>query len=439
MITFAQPLLLLLLLLIPLSVWIAWPRLFVRRRGLTSTQMKGLASPQINRRALASLVLRSLLLATVTGALAGMQAVRFSQKLAVVFLIDGSDSVGATGRDQASDWVRNALATMRTTGDDQAAVIVFGSDAQVERTLTLQRDLAPLGTKVRTGGTNIESAIRLALSLMPSDAAKRIVLLSDGRPTVGDTDAAARLARATGVQLDTVSLSSVQGADALVERIDAPQRATVGQVIPLQIVVRSNTAQRAQLVVFSGSDLVSQQSVNLVVGQNEFSVRAQATRAGFSAFRVQITPENDVRAQNNVLASSVAVGGPPRVLLVNSGTSEIDESGQLIAALKAAGIDVEETTARAMPSEIQSLASYQSIILANVPAREFSQRSMLSIQSYVRDIGGGLLCSVVRTAMASEAISKRRSKRHCRSICRCATRAASHRSRSSSSWIRAAA
>ncbi len=44
-----------------------------------------------------------------------------------------------------------------------------------------------------------------------------------------------------------------------------------------------------------------------------------------------------------------------------------------------------------MPSEIQSLAWYQSIVLINVPARELSLRAMYSIQSYVRDIGGGLV------------------------------------------------
>jgi uncharacterized membrane protein len=388
--TFAQPLLLTLLLLIPLSIWIAWPRLITRTRAWSDVKGRA-ARVGVNRRALIALLIRCALIAAVALALAGMQAVRFSDRSAVVFLIDGSDSVGANGREQAADWVRNALAAMRTDGNDSAAVVVFGADAQIERTLSLQRELAPLGAQVRSGGTNIENAIRLGLSILPADASKRIVLLSDGRQTSGDADGAARLARAAGARLDTVALASVQGPDAAVERIDTPQRASIGQTIPLQIVVRSNTAGRAQLSVFSGSDLVSQQTVNLVVGQNEFSVRAQATAAGFSAFRAQIAAESDVRPQNNILSASVAVGGPPRVLLVTSGASGVDEAGPLLAALDAADIDVVETTARAMPSEIQSLAGYQSVILANVPARELSQRTMLSLQSYVRDIGGGLV------------------------------------------------
>ena len=114
-----------------------------------------------------------------------------------------------------------------------------------------------------------------------------------------------------------------------------------------------------------------------------------------------LSAERDVRPQNNALASSVIVGGPPRVLMITSPKTQptlaggpetpVDESGALKAALFAAGVTVEESSARAMPTEIQTLASYQSIVLVNVPAREFSPRAMLAIQTYVRDIGGGLV------------------------------------------------
>ena len=124
-------------------------------------------------------------------------------------------------------------------------MIVFGSDAQVERVMSEVRDLAPIGTQVRSAGTNIEGAIRLGLSLLPTDAARRLVLLSDGKQTVGDADSATRLVQATNARLDAVELPSVQGPDIAIERIDAPQRASVGQVIPLQIVVRSNQPMRA--------------------------------------------------------------------------------------------------------------------------------------------------------------------------------------------------
>ncbi len=407
MITLLRPWMLVLLILIPISIYVALPRFRRIRRNFGAISERAVAratgnySYILNRNAIAALVVRSLLIACIVGALAGVQTVTRNSKMAVAFLVDVSDSVGQAGRDQAVQWVRDAMANMRLDGNDQAAVVMFGGDAFVERALSGLNDFADTGIQVRGAGTNFEQAIRLGLSLLPSDSAKRIVLLSDGRPNSGDADVAARLARASNARLDAVLLPSTSGADAAVERIEAPQRVTAGQQVPLQISVRSSVAQRAQLSVLAGVDVVATESVNLNVGNNVLTLRVNAPRPGFSAFRVQLTPERDSTAQNNALSTGVIVGGPPKVLLVSQPPAAIaardpravviDELVALKQALTSAGIEYEETTPRAMPSEIQSLASFQSVVLVNVPARELSQRTMQSLQSYVRDIGGGLV------------------------------------------------
>lgn len=389
MIAFTQPGFLALLALIPLSILIALPRL---RRGLRADTARA--------HAWAGVVVRSVLLACVVLALAGAQSVTWTDRLSVVFLVDVSDSVGAAGRDRAAAFIRESLAAMRAGGAvarDQAAVVLFGADAQIERGLSSFRDLAPFSVRVRSAGTNIENAIRLGLSLFPPDTARRLVLISDGRQTTGDADAAARLARAVNVRLDVVPLPSVAGIDAAIERVDAPQSASVGQVIPLEVTVRSNAAMPAQLTVFAGAEVVAQQPVSLLIGENTFSLRVNATQAGFSAFRVQLIPEADTIPQNNTLSASLIVGGPPRALLVanppaaDGRAAGVDETAALRAALTAAGIDYDESAPAAMPAAIQSLAAYQSVILVNVPARDLSLRAMFALQSYVRDIGGGLV------------------------------------------------
>jgi len=336
----------------------------------------------------------------VVFSLAGIQAVTFNNKLAVAFILDVSDSMRASGRDSGLQFVREALRTMRNDGSNEAAVVVFGADAQVERSLSTLKDLPLLSSQVRTAGTDVESAIRLGLALLPSDHAKRLVLLSDGQQTVGDADAAARLVRAVNARLDVVTIPVQEGPDAAIERIDAPQRASIGQTIPLQVAVRSNTPMLAQLTVFSGPDIVTQQKVNLVVGLNEFSVRANATRTGFTEFRALVAAEVDTVPQNDALSASVIVIGPPRVLLVSVPPGSplpgdkgvvVDETTALKAALTSAGILYDDATARSLPTEMQSLSSYQSIIMVDVPARELSPRTMSAIQSYVRDAGGGLV------------------------------------------------
>lgn len=391
MVTFTQPLFLVLLVLLPISAIIALPRLR-RQRGKGGARLA-------STHAWAGLLFRCLLLTCVIFALAGMQSVTLNSKLAVAFLVDVSDSVRASGRDQALQFVRDALRAMRSDGNDKAAIVVFGADAQVERSLSELKDVGDISTQVRAAGTNVEGAIRLGLSLLPNDYAKRLVLLSDGKQTIGDADSAARLVRAVNARLDVVPLEVKQGPDAAIERIDAPQRASTGQVVPLQVVVNSNQAMRAQLTVYAGTDILSQQAVNLVTGLNEFSVRASATRAGFTAFRAQISAEQDSVPQNDALSASVIVGGPPRVLIValpagtpsgNDQTPSVDETSVLKAALTSTGILFDESTPGALPTELQSLAAYQSILLVDVPARELSPRAMLALQSYVRDMGGGL-------------------------------------------------
>src|SRR3990172_917903 len=107
--TFMTPLALLLLLTVPLVVYLGFPRVKFRRG-----------------RDLASLFLRVLILALLVFALAGTQIVRAADRLAVVYLVDVSDSVGQAAREAEFAYVQQSLAAMRP--DDEAAVVVFGGD-----------------------------------------------------------------------------------------------------------------------------------------------------------------------------------------------------------------------------------------------------------------------------------------------------------------------
>jgi uncharacterized membrane protein len=381
-VSFTQPLLLLLLLTIPLAAWIARARLMRRPRGQRAA---------LDRSAFVALAVRSVLLASLIFALAGAQAVQYSDKLAVVFLIDASDSIGGRARSTAIDWVRNALAAMRRDGADEAAVVVFGRDAQVERALSAAQDVPSFGARVRSGGTDVEGALRTALALLPEGAARRVVLLSDGRQTTGDAAVAARLLRTANAQLDVVRLPAYDGPDAAVERVDAPQRATLGRAIPLRIVVRTSRAQTAALTVFVDGAPAAQQDVPLLAGHNEFDLAVRAATPGFTTLRVQIAAPLDALPQNDALSAAVFVEGPPRLLVVRAAAGEADESAEVRRVLESAGFLVEATPAGAMPSEIASLSSYAAVLLVDVPARELSERAMLALQSYVRDVGGGLV------------------------------------------------
>ena len=44
-----------------------------------------------------------------------------------------------------------------------------------------------------------------------------------------------------------------------------------------------------------------------------------------------------------------------------------------------------------MPADLPTLAQYNSVVLVDVPARQLGNNQMETLQSYVRDLGGGLV------------------------------------------------
>ncbi|MFN8452935.1 MAG: VWA domain-containing protein, partial [Anaerolineae bacterium] len=296
--TFTTPLALLLLLTIPVVIYVGLPRVRFRRG-----------------RDIASLILRTLMLALVIFALAGTQLVGAADKLAVVFLVDVSDSVGQQMQEAETAYIRDALATMRP--DDQAAVVVFGGNALVERPMSSVRELAPLRSTPVTGNTDLEEALSLGMALFPAGAAKRVVILSDGLPTVGDVDMVARRAAATGVQIDYAEFSRPPTPEVQLSDVRAPGVVGAGQSFDLSLTVAAEAATPATITVFASGEIIHREPVDLRQGVNHYVLPLQAGETGFRDIRVQVDPlTNDAFYQNNQLSTFSQVIGPPRVLLV---------------------------------------------------------------------------------------------------------------------------
>ncbi|PID85999.1 MAG: hypothetical protein CSB13_05225 [Chloroflexi bacterium] len=381
--SFTTPFALLLLLAIPFFIWLARPRIGGWRRW--------------RWREWFSIGLRILILTLLILSLAGIQVMRTADELAVVFLIDASDSINQTQAEQAEAYVREAIETM--TPNDQAAVILFGANALVDRPMSGLAELAPITTVPQPLQTDLAKAVRLGLALFPAGSARRLVMLSDGQPTIGDFEEAVTLASASGVQLDFVDLERpLPEAEALLTNVSAPTKISEGETFRIDVTAESTTDMPAKLRVLSGSNIVHEEDVQLRTGINNFAVRLHAAEQEFARYRVQLIPAKDTYYQNNELAAFTEVTGPPRVLLVadeadidNTGEPAPDESPQLQLALEAVGLEVERTTPSGLPNSLESFSDYASVILVNVNARDLSQRKMETLQSYVRDLGGGLV------------------------------------------------
>ena len=116
----------------------------------------------------AALVVRALLLSALVFALAGFQLVLPVDRLASVFVVDLSDSVGNAGREDALAFLRETLKE-RPDGD-VAGIVAFGREALVERLPSELEELDRIASTPVRSATDIGAALRLATALFPDDA-----------------------------------------------------------------------------------------------------------------------------------------------------------------------------------------------------------------------------------------------------------------------------
>jgi len=333
-----------------------------------------------------SLGTRLLLFSLVILALADLRLTRPAEQLAVVFLLDRSESLDAPAREWQEGWVREAL---RQAGPkDQAGVVVFGLDAVVERSVRPARGQQDerMTSVVDPQGTDLASALRLAQASFPADCSRRIVVLSDGRPTAGDALTEARLAAAHGTEVWTAIPPARAGQEVLVRSLEVPNQPTLGQPFDVRITVQSDQEATAVLSLTADEREVARREVDLRPGPNVFLVPQRRDRPGPVRYEVRIQSRGDPHAGNNRASALALVGGRSRVLFV---TAEQARPGPLPDLLRAAGMEVRVAASGALPRSAAEFAGYSGIIFSDVPALEVSESRMETLRQVVTEAGVG--------------------------------------------------
>ena len=362
-----------LLLLIPALVITFVPHLAARRRMGA-------------RRRRAALAIRTILLSALVLALAGLQLVLPVDRLATVFVVDLSDSVGESGREDALAFLRETLEVMPE--GDEAGIVAFGKDALVERLPEELRRVDRLRSTPVKAATDIGGALRLAAALFPDAAQKRIVLISDGNDTTGRGQREAALAAARGIQVETRVVGLVDQQEVLVDRLTTPSTARLGEEIEAVAEITSSVAQPATVRLFADGALVQTARVDLKEGSNRIVFRVKPTEAGFHTFRAVVEAASDTFSQNDRADSNTIVKGEPRTLVL-AGNQAV--AAELVKALETEGQLVDSIVPEALPTDFSSLLAYDSVVVVDVPRLRFTDKQLLALQTYVRDLGRGLV------------------------------------------------
>jgi uncharacterized membrane protein len=341
------------------------------------------ANPGIRR--ILPLVFRSLTIVALVLVVAGLQNTDTSLGLDAVFVVDVSDSIGPEGWADAERFVADALSSQDDR--DRAAVVLVGSNVAVER--GLQPGLRSLTTEsiLDRAGTSLADGILRALSLFTDQRKRRIIVLTDGQETTGDAADAARIAHEAGVELSVVPLSTrpSQG-EVFVRRIEAPTEVRVDESHEFSVVIAATEPTDALVTVFRDGEYYGEDEVLLGPGDNAISFQGTIGAEGVHRYSALVTSLMDSIAVNNEAETLIRVSGEPSILYVAN-----DPTEPALRALASQGINTVVTSVESMPSDVNELVIYDSVVFDNVPAYDMSVPRMEAVERYVRDTGGGFI------------------------------------------------
>ncbi len=332
--------------------------------------------------------LRLLVLSALIFALAGLQLVRFNRDVATMFVLDYSDSIPPATKDAALEYIRKAVEKKRD--NDRAGIVVFGREAFVELAPATTRKIDKIETVAPSEFTDLSAAIRLGMASLPDGAQKRLVVLSDGNENLGNAVDEALSAASGDVKIDVVPLTSPQRREVLLERLTLPSEAKIGEPVEIKVVARATQTTDGVIKLFRDGKLLGDRAVRIGAGKSVFSFPQTVEDAGAATFeaRLETLKGQDTNAENNRALGFLNVQGKPRVLLVSN---EPDQTKFLTSALAKEKVNVELRGPGGLPADLRGMQPYDAIVLDNVPAYDLSARQMLSLQSYVRDLGCGLV------------------------------------------------
>jgi len=367
----------------------------------------------VTRHGLLHVVARSVLLASLIAALAQPVLSLTASRIAVVYLVDVSDSVASSAWKHAAD-VIDALNT--ATRPDDSRILAFGGDAVSLPDTAGLRSMAErrsvpedLSQRVRPGATDLEQALTTAQAEIAPTASGRIVLFSDGRETTGDLQRAARRLAAGHVPVFVDPMLVRDLDDTWIEDVRVPRAPIVGALTTVEVVVGSQANTGVDVSVREGGRVIARRRVNVGRGTSTVSIDARFTSPGAHLVEAVIAADRDALTENNTLAREVVVAPPVRVLYVHANADDAAIAG---LALAQAGMTVTKARPHELPTDPAALRRWDVVVLTNVARAQLSSGAMTALDSWVEEWGGGLLFAGGNAVIGESADRQQAGYRH---------------------------
>jgi Ca-activated chloride channel homolog len=329
-------------------------------------------------RRIAALALKSLAIAAIIIALSEPKLTIPETKMAVAVLVDTSASVATQDLARASDL---ASALDKARGRHWIRVLPF---ARSVRNLASEEQARGWHLKQTAGeagrATDLEAAIRGAVTSLPSGLVPRLVLISDGKENAGSITRAAWQAQHLGIPIDTIALDGKPQPSLRLESVSLPTVAFTGEKFPVDLNVSSPTAVSGVVEISAEGKLLGSNPVTLEKGSNQIRAHASLSTAGALNLSGVIRAANlsDVRFDRALNLRK------PKLLYVSQDPEGTE--AHLLQMLAAAQFDVDRTN----DPMHGTFSDYQLVVLNNLDLEALPVSRKDEAEKFVKE-GGGLL------------------------------------------------
>ncbi len=357
------------LLLIPVAFFLLW---LGQRRSLARWT---------SRQWTAALGLRCAILALVCTAVAGPRWLTETTETAVIYLRDVSGSISK----EAEAAAKAFIAKSREGKEKQSAEVVFAGKAAISRAFGETAESLP--TFASNDATDLGVALEFATAMLPADKPGRIVLLSDGVPTMGRKPGEVAASLRGKVEIDTVPLSSAQ-VDAAIAALKAPGMVREGETFNLTATVHAMAAMSgATIKAYQNNLLLAEVKRDLPAGASEVVFPKVKAEGRTGVYDVEVSAPGDTVMQNNKKRLALTHGGAAKVLIVDRAP---EQSEPLAEALRNGGFACEVRPPQGLPAGMEELEGFDLVLLVDAPATDFPDSEMKLLADWVKNFGGGL-------------------------------------------------
>jgi len=299
-----------------------------------------------------------------------------------VFLLDASGSALPAERALTARFLEEFASRGGRAGPhDRAVVMLYGEDAVLAAGPAPFRDIDPLrvladSRRPRREGTDLQKALDAALAVIPRGLRPDITVIGDGTADRGECTVPGNVScRYLEVR--------PRGNDAAVVSLACPAAAAPGEEVAVRVVVHVSRAAAAVVRLYDGvgGKVLNTAAGKLLPGLNRFGFTVSFAGRGRHVLAAEVDVPGDVCPENDLRACSLTVSeaGGGGILVVGDPVEGLAGKAEVVSPERFSRLDAE------------AIASYEAVVLNDVPAGKLSREAMRNLAAYVREKGGGLL------------------------------------------------